>query len=217
LIAGAVIPPLRHPLLIAKEIATLDLLCTGRLVVQPTVSWHRAEYEALGVPFETRGRRLDEHLDAWNQLWRGSPASFRGRHYAFDDVWLEPKPFRPDGPRLWFGGQRMHDRLLRRLVAYGHGFNPLGLPSDDDLERLATAMAEAGREPSELEMVGGTRGSFPDAGRPAPLEDALDQIRGRVERGFGTICFKPSQFVDDPVEIPDLLRRIVEGTGARVS
>jgi hypothetical protein len=111
----------------------------------------------------------------------------------------------------------MHDRLLRRLVAYGHGFNPLGLPSDDDLERLAAAMAEAGREPSELEMVGGTRGSFPDAGRPAPLEDALDQIRGRVERGFGTICFKPSQFVDDPVEIPDLLRRIVEGTGARVS
>jgi probable F420-dependent oxidoreductase len=217
LIAGAVIPPLRHPLLIAKEIATLDLLSGGRLVVQPTVSWHRAEYEALGVPFETRGRRLDEHLDAWGRLWRGSPASFRGRHYAFDDVWLEPKPFRPDGPRLWFGGQRMHDRLLRRLVAYGHGFNPLGLPSDDDLERLAAAMAEAGREPSELEMVGGTRGSFPDAGRPAPLEDALDQIRGRVERGFGTICFKPSQFVDDPVEIPDLLRRIVEGTGARVS
>jgi probable F420-dependent oxidoreductase len=217
LIAGAVIPPLRHPLLIAKEIATLDLLSGGRLVVQPTVSWHRAEYEALGVPFETRGRRLDEHLDAWGRLWRGSPASFRGRHYAFDDVWLEPKPFRPDGPRLWFGGQRMHDRLLRRLVAYGHGFNPLGLPSDDDLERLAAAMAEAGREPSELEMVGGTRGSFPDAGRPAPLEDALDQIRGRVERGFGTICIKPSQFVDDPVEIPDLLRRIVEGTGARVS
>lgn len=215
LIAGAVIPPLRHPLLIAKEIATLDLLCEGRLVVQPTVSWHRAEYEALGVPFESRGERLDEHLEAWRQLWRDSPASFDGRHYAFDDVWLEPKPFRPEGPRLWFGGQRMHGRLLRRLVTYGHGFNPLGRPSDDDLTRLTAALTEARRDPAALEMVGGTRGSFPDASRPAPLDDALDQIPPQVERGFGTICIKPSQFVDTPEEIPDLLRRIVEGTAAR--
>ena len=215
LIAGAVIPPLRHPLLIAKEIATLDLLCEGRLVVQPTVSWHRAEYAALGVPFETRGQRLDEHLEAWARLWHGSPASFLGHHYGFEQVWLEPKPFRPDGPRLWFGGQRLHDRLLRRLVAYGHGFNPLGRPSDDDLSRLAAAMAEAGRELSDLEMVGGTRGSFPDASRPAPLDEALDQIPGQVDRGFGTICIKPSQFVDAPEEIPGLLRRIVEGTAAR--
>jgi probable F420-dependent oxidoreductase len=215
LIAGAVIPPLRHPLLIAKEIATLDLLCEGRLVVQPTVSWHRAEYEALGVPFETRGQRLDEHLEAWARLWQGSPASFRGRHHGFEDVWLEPKPFRPDGPRLWFGGRRLHDRLLRRLVTYGHGFNPLGRPSDDDLSRLAAALVEAGRDPSELEMVGGARGSFPDASRPAPLDEALDQIPDQVDRGFGTICFKPSQFIDTPEKIPGLLRRIVEGTAAR--
>ena len=73
LIASAVIPPLRHPLQIAKELATLDLLSRGRLVVQPTVSWHRAEYEALGVAFETRGVRLDEHLEAWKLLWRDSP------------------------------------------------------------------------------------------------------------------------------------------------
>src|SRR6476620_2836677 len=55
LVASAVIAPLRHPLLLAKQLATLDLLSGGRLVVQPTVSWHRAEYEALGVPFERRG------------------------------------------------------------------------------------------------------------------------------------------------------------------
>ena len=114
LIAGAVIPPLRHPLLIAKEIATLDLLCEGRLVVQPTVSWHRAEYEALGVPFERRGELLDEHLEAWRLLWSHSPASYGGRHYRVEDVWLEPKPFRAGGPSLWFGGQRLHERLLRR-------------------------------------------------------------------------------------------------------
>jgi probable F420-dependent oxidoreductase len=217
LIASAVIPPLRHPLQIAKELATLDLLAQGRLVVQPTVSWHQAEYEALGVPFASRGQRLDEHLAAWEVLWRASPATFHGDHYAFDEVWLEPKPFRPDGPRLWFGGQRLHDRLLRRLVAHGHGFNPLGRASDADLARLATAMTEAGRDVADLEMVGGTRGAFPDASRPAPLEQALDQIPDQVARGFGTICIKPSQFTDDPAEVPDLLRRIVEGVAARTA
>jgi probable F420-dependent oxidoreductase len=215
LIASAVIPPLRHPLQIAKELATLDLLSQGRLVVQPTVSWHRAEYEALGVPFEDRGERLDEHLGAWTLLWDESPATFHGAHYSFDDVWLEPKPFRPDGPRLWFGGQRLHDRLLRRLVSYGHGINPLGRPSDDDLARFAAAMSAAGRDVAEFEMVGGTRGAFPDAGHPAPLDSALDQIPDQVARGFGTICLKPSQFTDDPEEVPDLLRRMVEGVAAR--
>ena len=216
LIASAVIPPLRHPLQIAKELATLDLLSQGRLVVQPTVSWHRTEYEALGVPFATRGERLDEHLAAWQMLWRASPATFHGDHFSFDEVWLEPKPFRPDGPRLWFGGQHLHDRLLRRLVAYGHGFNPLGRASETDLDRLTTAMAKGGRDVGDLEKVGGTRGAFPDAGHPAPLDPALDQIPGQVARGFHTICIKPSQFTDDLAEVPDLLRQIVEGVEARL-
>jgi probable F420-dependent oxidoreductase len=215
LIASAVIPPLRHPLQIAKELATLDLLSRGRLVVQPTVSWHRAEYEALGVPFATRGARLDEHLAAWEVLWTASPTTFHGDHYAFDEVWLEPKPFRPEGPRLWFGGQHLHERLLRRLVRHGHGFNPLGRASEDDLARLATAMTEAGRDVADLEIVGGTRGAFPDAGHPARLDQALDQIPDQVARGFGTICIKPSQFTDDPAEVPELLRRIVDGVAAR--
>ena len=67
----------------------------GRLVVQPTVSWHREEYAALGVPFGSRGALLDEHLAAWAGLWRDSPASFSGEHYAYDNVYLEPKAWRP--------------------------------------------------------------------------------------------------------------------------
>ena len=71
LAACAVIAPLRHPLLLARELGTLDLLSEGRLVVQPTVSWHREEYAALGVPFGSRGALLDEHLTAWTGLWAG--------------------------------------------------------------------------------------------------------------------------------------------------
>jgi probable F420-dependent oxidoreductase len=214
LAASAIIAPLRHPLLLAKDLATLDLLSEGRLVVQPTVSWHRPEYAALGVPFQKRGELLDEHLAAWEVLWRDTPASFKGRHYRFSDVYLEPKPWRPDGPRLWFGGASLHERLLRRLVRYGHGFNPLGSPTDDDLERLRSALAEAGRDIGELELVGGTRGRFPDADGVADLDEALAAVPDQLARGFTSICIKPSQFTDDPRTFGPWCRSVVERVDA---
>src|SRR3954452_22249588 len=90
LAAAAIIAPLRHPLLLAKELATLDLLSEGRLVVQPTVSWHEQEYDALGVPFHRRGAILDEQLAAMAIAWRDTPAAYEGRHFRFADVYLEP-------------------------------------------------------------------------------------------------------------------------------
>ncbi|HET7308504.1 MAG TPA: TIGR03619 family F420-dependent LLM class oxidoreductase [Actinomycetota bacterium] len=215
-VASSIIAPLRHPLLLAKQLATLDLVSEGRLVVQPTVSWHRPEYEALGVPFERRGELIDEHLPAWRVLWRETPASFEGRHYRFSEVSLEPKPSRPEGPALWFGGQTMHERLLRRLVGFGSGFNPLGSPSDEDLARLRAGMAEAGRDIGELEMVGGTRGRFAGPKGVADLGEALASIPPQLERGFTTICIKPSQFVDDPKRIGAFCREVVERVEALV-
>lgn len=80
LVAGALIAPLRHPLLLAKELGTLDLLAQGRLVVLPTVSWHRDEYDALGVPFGERGRILDEQLQVLASAWGDYPTRHRGTH-----------------------------------------------------------------------------------------------------------------------------------------
>ena len=213
LIAAAILAPLRHPLLLAKEIATLDLLSEGRLVVQPTVSWHPPEYEALGVPFNKRGALLDEHLAAWDILWRDTPATFAGTHYHFEDMYFEPKAYRPDGPRLWFGGSSLHDRLLERLVRYGHGFHPLGEPKPGELERLGEAMSAAGRDIGELEMIGGTRARFPDPRSVADLGEALDAIPPQLAQGFTSFCLKPSQFTDDPKQVGALCRDVV----ARVS
>jgi probable F420-dependent oxidoreductase len=209
LVAGAVIAPLRHPLLLARELGSLDLLSEGRLVVLPTVSWHRDEYDALGVPFGSRGDLLDEHLGAWEVLWRDTPASFEGVHYRFSDVWFEPKAYRPGGPVLWFGGSSVHERLLRRLVRYGHGFNPLGSPSDDELARLRAALVDAGRAPGALELVGGIRGTFPDAASVADLPRALEAIPAQLERGYTSICFKPSQFTDELDAVGPLCRELV--------
>lgn len=210
LVGAAIIAPLRHPLLLAHQLATLDLLSEGRLVVQPTVSWHRQEYAALGVPFERRGRLLDQHLAAWRLLWQPGPASFHGSDYAFDEIWSEPKPYRPEGPRLWFGGSTVGPWIIRRLVEYGHGFHPFGQPTAEQLRPLVDALRGAGRSLSELEVVGGIRGRFAGPDTVADIAEAADAIPAQLEAGYTTICFKPSQFTDDPAKVGDVCRRLVE-------
>ena len=214
LIAAAIIAPLRHPLLLAQQLATLDLLSEGRLVVQPTVSWLRDEYAALGVSFEQRGKLLDEHLAAWKSVWRESPASFGGEHYRFQDVYLEPKPWRPEGPRLWFGGISVGPWIVRRVVEHGHGFHPFGQPTAEELTPLVAAMNAAGRDMSELEVVGGIKPRFPDDDSPGDLTQAAEAIPEQLARGYTTFCFKPSQYTDDPVRVPALCRELVERVAA---
>jgi probable F420-dependent oxidoreductase len=209
LVAGAVITPLRHPLLLAKELGTLDLLSEGRLVVLPTVSWHEDEYAALGVPFGERGRLLDEQLEVLAACWAPGPVSHHGQYWSFEKIWVEPQPYRRGGPPLWFGGERMHPRLLRRLVRWGSGFNPLGAPSAADLRALREGLVAAGRDPAELEMVGGLRGRFAGPAAVADLEEALADLPGQLAAGFGTICFKPSMYLDDARELGPFCRRLV--------
>jgi probable F420-dependent oxidoreductase len=209
LVAGAVIAPLRHPLLVARELGSLDLLSGGRLVVLPTVSWLAEEYAALGVPFGSRGDLLDEHLAAWAVLWRDTPASFDGAHYAFRDVYFEPKAFGDTGPALWLGGAGMHRRMTERIVRYGDGFNPLGRPTAAQMQRLRAAMAAAGRDMASLELVGGTRAVFPDNRSTADLGQALAVIPAQQADGFTTFCIKPSQFTDDPNDVGRLCRDVI--------
>ena len=209
LVAGAIIAPLRHPLLLAKELGTLDLLSGGRLVVLPTVSWSRDEYAALGVPFAERGRILDEQLEVLAKAWGPYPIRNDGAYFPFDDVWLEPGAFRPEGPTLWFGGQGMHPPLVRRIARHGHGINPFGSLTDEDLTLLAAGMRDAGRDMGELELVGGIRGRFGGPDDLADLDEALESLPRQLAQGFTTICFKPSMFIGDVRELGALCRELV--------
>lgn len=208
--AIALIAPLRHPLALAKDLATLDLLAEGRLVIQPTVSWHRDEYEALGVPFKKRGRILDEDLEIWSRVWAESPASFHGEFFDFTDVYIDPKPFRPKGPAMWFGGESLTEPVLRRLVQYGSGYHPLGRPKAEDVALLRSGLEAAGRSIDEIEMVGGTRVEFPDATSTAPLATALEGIPEQMDMGFTTFCIKPSIFIDDRARHAAFCTEVVE-------
>jgi probable F420-dependent oxidoreductase len=212
LVAGAVIAPLRHPLLLAKELSTLDLLSGGRLVVLPTVSWSRDEYSALGVPFTERGRILDEQLEVLEKAWGPYPICHRGPRFPFADVWLEPGPAAPSGPPLWFGGQGIHPALARRVARHGRGLNPFGPLSDDHLALLAEVMREHDRDISELELVGGIRGRFAGPDDVADLDEALSDLPRQLEQGFRTICFKPAMFVDSRDQVGELCRELVVKT-----
>lgn len=214
LLAGAVIAPLHHPLTLAKQLGTLDLLSEGRLVVLPTVSWHRDEYDALGVPFAERGRILDEQLEVLAKAWGPQPFRHHGRYFSFDDVWVEPGAYRADGPVMWFGGQGMHPPLVRRVARYGQGLNPFGPLTDDDLAMLRDGMTAAGRDMSELELVGGIRGRFDGTDDLADLDLALEDVPRQLSQGFTTISFKPSMFIDDARHIGPFCRELahkVEG------
>jgi len=213
LVAGAILAPLRHPLLLARELGTLDLLSEGRLVVQPTVSWSRDEYAALGVPFSRRGRILDEQLEIMSLLWRESPVSFDGEFFSFRDVYFEPKAYRPEGPRMWFGGQHLHCRLVERIVRYGHGFHPLGAPSAEDLAMLHSGLQAVGRS-AELELIGGTRAVFPDDHSCADLGAAMADLPEQMAKGFTTFCVKPSQYIDDPDGVRALCAEVIRRAAA---
>ena len=150
--------------------------------------------------------RLDEGVQIMRDAWRDGKVSFDGEHYRFRDVYLEPKAYRPSGPLLWFGGQRLHPALLRRLVRYGHGFNPLGRPQSGELQALRAAMAAANRDPDEMEMVGGIRGHFPSRDAVAELSQAMESLPEQWQQGFTTICVKPSMFINDPGDVPKFCR-----------
>ena len=215
--AIALIAPLRNPLVLAHDLATLDLLSEGRLVIQPTVSWHREEYDALGIPFEKRGRILDEQLDIWSKVFAASPVTHHGEFFDFEDVYLEPKPWRPTGPAMWFGGERVHGTIVDRLVRYGSGYHPLGKVTPEDVAALEAALSAAGRSSSELELVGGTRVDFPDDDSCAPLPEALQEIPRQMDLGFTTFCIKPSIFIDERADHARFCRDVISRVDALTS
>uniref|UniRef100_A0AAU1M3U5 LLM class flavin-dependent oxidoreductase n=1 Tax=Streptomyces sp. NBC_00148 TaxID=2903626 RepID=A0AAU1M3U5_9ACTN len=123
---AVLLPALRHPILLAHQLATLDRLADGRLIVGmgagfPTAGTH-AQFDAIGVPFRTRVSRLEESIEAMRRLWSGTDVSFDGRHFRFRDVTLAPRPTRPEGPPIWLAGGG--EPALRRVARLGDGWLP---------------------------------------------------------------------------------------------
>lgn len=141
LATGVVILPQRNPVVLAKQVASLDVLSGGRFTLGVGAGYLEPELAAVGVPLEDRGRRTDEYLDAMAALWSPAP-SFHGRFASFADVDAHPKP---SGVRIVIGGHSAG--ALRRAVSRGHGWLGIGTPEEleGNLARLAKAADQVDR------------------------------------------------------------------------
>jgi probable F420-dependent oxidoreductase len=137
---GILILPLRNPVVLAKQLATVDVLSKGRLLVGVGVGYVPGEYEAIGVPFGTRGRRADDYIDAMRTLWDDDEPRFSGEFAAFSGVQSRPQPA---APRLPVYASGMSTAALRRAVARADGWYGFFQDLDstkrslDELARLA--------------------------------------------------------------------------------
>ena len=133
---GVIVLPQRQPVLLAKQLATLDVLSGGRLIVGIGVGYLEPELRALGASLADRGARTDEYLAAMRALWDEPVPSFHGRFVAFDDVMQRPRPVQRPHPPIVMGGQSA--AAYRRTIASANGWYGFDL----DLERTATALAD---------------------------------------------------------------------------
>lgn len=170
LATGVVILPQRHPFYIAKEAATLDVLSGGRAILGIGVGWLEEEFNALGIPFQSRGVRTREMVDAMRSLWSPGAQSFDGEHFRWTDVESNPKPVQAGGVPIVVGG---HTAIAaKRAARYGNGFFPAMVSEERFAELAATMTAECeriGRDASEIELT--TTFMRPDLGLIHRFED----------------------------------------------
>lgn len=153
LATGICLVPEHNPLVLAKQVASLDHLSGGRVALGIGVGWMEEEFAALGVPFARRGARAREYVAVMRTLWRDDPARFAGELVRFEGVHSFPKPVRRQVPVLVGGESRA---ALARAAAWGDGWYGFDLGVDEAAERIAVLralLAERGRDATGFEIV----------------------------------------------------------------
>lgn len=199
LTTGILIVPLRPATLLAKTVATLDVLSAGRLELGVGTGWQEEEFVAQGLDYASRGQALTDTVAACRALWRGGPTTFESASVSFADVWSEPRPVRDGGPPILFSGT-LTGRNVRRIVELGDGWIPIMGEKADGIERgvaqLRDSLAAARRSPDDLIV----RASLPvvrgDDGAPS-LAATLDGAGALAELGVTDCNLTFTAFVRD--------------------
>ena len=166
---------LRHPFVSARAVATLDVLSGGRAMFGIGASWLEAEWDAVGLDFHTRGRRVDEALDVCCRLWSEKVIEHHGEFFDFNPVMFEPKPVQQPWPPIHVGGDG--PAALRRAALVGDGWSPLNHTLEQippAVARMTELRAAAGR-PGKVEVtIGGSVSAASDIDRYA--EAGVDRL-----------------------------------------
>jgi probable F420-dependent oxidoreductase len=196
---GVIILPQRHPLYLAKQLATLDVLSNGRMMVGIGSGWMKEEFESLQIPFNRRGARTDESIQAMRAVWNEPAASFHGKHFHFQDVKSYPKPIQNNGIPIHIGGHS--PAAARRAGRFGDGF----FPTITALEKLSEMFAMV-RE--EAEKAGRSADAIEYTAMAAPKPDSIKALR---DIGISRVVFAPPS--SDPPKLRAGLEKIAADIG----
>ena len=192
--------PQRNAILVAKQVAALDLLSGGRFILGIGAGWLEEEFRFLNADFERRGAHADEAIQVMRTLWREHPASHEGQFYRFSDAVFFPKPGR-GGPPLWIGGNT--PPAIRRAARFGDAWVPFGIGLEDFAE--GASGLRSWTEGREGPLIAAHLRIF--IGTPGPsvkphIAGSADEVRARLDqyRQAGLqylICDFEADSVDD--------------------
>ena len=204
----------RNPIVMAKMLASIDVLSGGRVIFGAAAGYMEGEFYALGARFEERGDVSDEYLRVIREIWTHDQTSFSGRYFNFDKVYTSPRPVQQPGPPIWIGGRSK--RAMRRAVELGDGWHPIGLNAQEMKEgraymarlcerrQIARVPAMSLRANLLIEGVLGAGGALRGPGRQHAVEREpfIDQGSHRRVRGSRRGAPRPGH--GDPVapELP---------------
>ena len=189
---GIVIAPLYHPVMLAKMVASVDQVSGGRLDFGIGISGQRGtqvEFEAMGIPKNTRGRRTDEMLTVMKRLWTEESVSHQGRFFQFQDVTLLPRPAQEPYPPIWVSGRS--EPAMIRAALHGDGWYPYLFTNrriKHSNEMVRQFAAEAGR---------GLDGFHWGLNQPTAISTDADEALGLAVRNVGERYVTPERSAED--------------------
>lgn len=206
---NVMIAPLRPAVLLAKQVATLDVLSGGRIDLGVGVGWQKAEYDFEGLSWEGRFGRLMEIVEACRVLWSQAPASFHGKHIDFEGAYSRPFPVQRGGVPILLG-LAPTDLGIERLVKHADGWCPLSLSLDEvgaAMAKLRERARTVGRDltgfrlrlPAPVVKVNGTR----------DLEASIAELPKLKALGCTEVNFSPLTFCNGPEEFERFVDRLI--------
>jgi len=212
---SVLVAPFYSPIVLAKQLATLDVMSQGRLTVGLGIGWSRDEYDAAGTPWPQRGQRLDEFIQCLDALWTHDEVTFKGTFYFVPSSRVEPKPVQKPRPPLLIGGYS--EASFQRAGRLGDGYTG-GNMAPEKMAHIVTRVREhaegAGRDPARVIVA--SRGSFRVTSTPqgqhrsvfcGSLQHIRDDVRRYEDAGVSEVFLDPS-FQFPECSITDVLRQM---------
>jgi len=189
LATGVIILPQRQALVLAKQLASLDVLSNGRLIFGLGVGWCEPEMRSVGAPFAERGRVADDYLAAMRAVWTQPKPSYRGPYVAFDGVQAMPRPVQTPVP-IVVGGRTAP--AYRRAVTQGHGWYGFGI-SVEDTQKIVATLRDTAKKHSRPAELGRLEISVTPPGFDIPDKATLDAY---AAAGVDRLILRPRSELD---------------------